>query len=292
MAAIQSRHQRGFLLGLGLVAVLVTNGCQTVQKSSDQAESSHPAAAGAIEGAGTRTTSLAVRVMDAGQAPDAGFLPEPERLVTLDRSQHPFQRVWVAPNHSRERYSKIEIAAIDLGHQLENSRWSKMSTASFFGLEDDVDRLAIRLAEKIEDAFRNDPQHRFQVVTEPDAETLILEIALVEVVPNKSVVALGALAAIAAPPAISLPLGTFANRTEHGYVAIEGRLRDGETGEIVVMFADRETAKTRIIDIQSLHWYGHAFEIFDEWAAQLVEVANRPLEPGIADSAVFTLYPW
>ena len=87
-------------------------------------------------------------------------------------------------------------------------------------------------------------------------------------------------------------LGTFANRAEHGYVAIEGRVRDGETGEIVVMFADRETAKMRILDIQSLHWYGHAFEIFDEWAAQLVEVANRPLEPGIADSAVFTLYPW
>lgn len=240
-----------------------------------------------------RTTGkLAVDILDAGPAPDAGFLPEPERMVTLERDEHPFHRVWVSPLHDRARYTKILIAPVSTDHVLENSFWDKTSTATFFGLDDDVKELALRLHDDVARAFREDPHARFAVVDEADAETLILELALVEVVPNKSFIALGALAAMAAPPAISVPLGTFASRTEHGYVAMEGRVRDGASGEIVAMFADRETAKTRVLDLQSVLWYGHAYEIFDEWAEQLVAVANRPEEPGLPDPTPFTMTPW
>ena len=292
MAAFRTSHYRRSMLGLGVVVLLAPFGCQSVKQTPAQVAERGTAAASAMGDARSRTGRMAINAMDADLAPDAGFLPEPHRLVEIDRNQHPFQRVWVDPAHDRERYSKILIPPVDIDHTIDTSRWSRMSTASFFGLEDDVDRLALRLGYKIEEAFRNDPQHRFVVVDDPDAETLILEIALVEVVPNKSVMALGALAAMAAPPAVSVPIGTLASRAEHGYVAIEGRVRDGESGEIVAMFADRETGKTRVVDLQSLHWYGHAFEIFDEWAEQLVAVANQPLEPGIPDPRPYSLRPW
>jgi len=177
-------------------------------------------------------------------------------------------------------------------HLLENSWWDNMSTATLFGLDDDAERLSLRLQDSVEQAFRSDPSRRFLVTDQVDDETLILELALVELVPNKSVVALGALAALAAPPAISTPLGFFASQAEHGFVAIEGRVRDGGTGEVMVMFADRETSKTRVLDLQSLLWYGHAHEIIDEWAEQLVAVANRPQNPGVPDPSPFTLVPW
>jgi hypothetical protein len=243
-------------------------------------------------GAGGKSADLAIAVMDSGPAPDAGFLSEPGRMVMLDRSQHPFQRVWVAPTHDRERYRKVVVAPVVIEHMLDNSWWDNMSTAAFFGLEDDAARLAERLQRTVEQAFREDPNRRFEVLDEPDDETLILELALVEIVPNKSVLALGAIAAMAASPVISSPIGFVASQTEHGFMAIEGRVRDGATGEVVAMFSDRETAKTRVLDLQSVMWYGHAYEIFDEWAEQLVAVANHPADPGIGDPRPFTLKPW
>lgn len=291
-ARFPTRERRRSAFGPALLAGVLALGCQTVSQVPTQFAQGRSAAAEAMGDAGSMTTALAIRLLDAPGAPDAGFLQNPERMRELDRKRHPFHRAWVAPDHDRERYTKVLIAPVDIDHQLEISRWNKLSTASFFGLEDDVGRLAIRLREKIEEAFRNDPKHRFEVVTEPDSETLVVEIALVAVVPNKSVLALGALAAMAAPVPISIPLGTFASRAEHGYVAIEGRVRDGGSGKVVAMFADRESSKTRVLDLQSIHWYGHTFEIFDEWATQLVEVANRPMDPGIPDPTPFTLKPW
>lgn len=248
----------------------------------------------ALDSARTSTAVMTVRALDSGPAPHAGFLTEPELLVDLDRERHPFQRVWVSPGLQRERYDRIAVAPITLDHMLENSFWDKLSTATLFGLDDDAQRIGLRLHDRVEQAFHEDPHRRFEVVAVADADerTLILELALVELVPNKSVVALGALAAMAAPPAISAPLGFVASRTEHGFVAIEGRVRDGGTGEVMAMFADRETAKTRVLDLQSIRWYGHAHEIIDDWSLQLVAVANRPESPGIADPTPFTFKPW
>jgi hypothetical protein len=177
-------------------------------------------------------------------------------------------------------------------YRLEINFWEKMSTASLFGLDDDLPRLAVSLRDSVETAFRSDPVHRFEVASEPGEKTLILELALVEVVPNKSMFALGALASMGAAPAIGMPIGVIAHTAKRGTVAIEGRVRDSETGELVAMFADRETSKTRVVDIQSVRWYGHAYEIFDEWAVQLVAVTSRPAEPGIADPLPFAFQPW
>jgi hypothetical protein len=245
-----------------------------------------------VTGTADKTGDLAVSMLDSGAAPDAGFLREPERMVETDRAQHPFQRVWVSPGHDRERYDKIVIAPVDIEFMLENSWWDNFSTATIFGLDGDVVRLASRFQMSVERAFRDDPNERFVVTENVDARTLILELALIEVVPNKSFIALGAIASMAATPVVSVPIGAVASRTEHGYVAIEGRVRDGSTGDVVAMFADRESAKMRVLDLQSLMWYGHAYEIFDEWAEQLVAVANRPTDPGVEDPMPFTLMPW
>jgi hypothetical protein len=245
-----------------------------------------------INGAVDKSAKIAVTVLDAGPAPDAGFLLQPGRMVERDRSQHPFQRVWVAEHHDRDRYSKIIVAPVEIEHLLEGSWWDKMSTATFFGLHDDAERLSGRLQGIVEQAFSDDPNHRFEVTDQPDAQTVILELALVEIVPNKSVMALAALASFGGGPAVSSPINLVASRAEHGFFAFEGRLRDGATGQVIAMFSDRETAKTRVLDLQSVMWYGHANDIFDEWAEQLVAVTNRPRDPGIPDPTPFSLRPW
>ena len=88
---------------------------------------------------------------------------------------------------------------------------------------------------------------------------MILEIALVEVVPNKA--ELGALGLAA-------------------------------TGEVVAMFADREAGKFGPINLRRATWYGHAHKIIEEWAEQFVEIVNAPPGEKVKDTATFTLLPW
>jgi hypothetical protein len=58
------------------------------------------------------------------------------------------------------------------------------------------------------------------------------------------------------------------------------------------MFADREAAKTRVVDLEAVTWYGQARESMNDWADQLVLLANTPKDVKVEDSSAFTLMPW
>ena len=84
-------------------------------------------------------------------------------------------------------------------------------------------------------------------------------------------------------------LATFA---DDGWMAIEGRVRDAKTGKVMAMFADREAAKTRVVDVEAITWYGQARESMNDWADQFVLLANTPKDVTVEDSSAFTLLPW
>jgi len=74
-------------------------------------------------------------------------------------------------------------------------------------------------------------------------------------------------------------------------VAIEGRVRDGGTGQVVAMFADRERPPTAIIDIKSINWWAPARKVIDNWAKQFVAVANDP-KGKVKNASNFELLVW
>ena len=114
----------------------------------------------------------------------------------------------------------------------------------------------------------------------PGSRTVILEMALVELVPTK--VWLNTVT-------VGLTTGTPVNR---GTVAIEGRIRDGASGKVIATFADREVSKASIVNRADLTWYFHAHRIIDEWAAQLVALVNARESEIVKRSSPFTLKPW
>jgi hypothetical protein len=135
----------------------------------------------------------------------------------------------------------------------------------------------------------------FTVVEDPgaiDGDTAVLEVALVELVPNKAVLGAIGLAAWGAPLEIGIPVATATTFVAHGSIAIEARVRDSASDEVIAMFADRETGKIRVIDLRSLTWYGNAEEAMDEWARAFVELANTPRDGRVSRSPLFTLMPW
>ena len=232
------------------------------------------------------------KVLAAEPAPNAGFIAQPEKLEP--QKDQAFDRLWLSPDRDWASYPKLYVAVVDVHHVLEMSFWDKLNIRKS-KVEYDLVVVADELREDLIEAFRDDPTHHFEIVDDPaqvDADTAQLEVALVELVPNKAVLGAIGLAAWGAPLEIGIPVATATAFIAHGAVAMEARVRDGRSGEVIAAFADRETGKMRVIDLRSLTWYGNALEDFRGWAASFVELANAERPEQVRHPAYFTLSPW
>jgi hypothetical protein len=224
-------------------------------------------------------------------APDGGFLAHPELMA--ERSElDPFHRVWYAPDFSFEPYSRIHVRPVDTSYVREMNLWAKLTIAAP-RVDDDVEVLALELRDVFAQAIREDPRRRLELVDGVAEGTLLLEMALIELVPNKAWLGTLGLASRGTPvPGVGVATAAAATVLDRGWVSIEGRLRDARSGEVLVQFADSEKGKLRLIDLEVLTWYGHAHEIFREWAQQFVERVSTPLDQPVDETPWFTLRPW
>src|SRR5262249_22496935 len=97
--------------------------------------------------------------------------------------------MWLSPERDWASYPKLYVAIVDVSHPLEPSWWYALNIRTS---KVDYDALVVasRFRNELIAAFRDDPQHHFVVVDDPsevDADTVQLEVALVELVPNKAV---------------------------------------------------------------------------------------------------------
>jgi len=221
-------------------------------------------------------------------APDSGFLAHPEKM-TAQRGRAPFDRAWVKPGFNKNFYNGLIISQVNTGYLLENTGWAAANPASK-KLEQSAMDLALFTRETFIKAFRADPRHRFPIVSRPGPGVAVLDLAIVELVPSHAVIgALGLAAPFARAPAVAVASKLAGSKT---CVAIEGRLRDSQTGEVLVMFADREEPPFRIISAKAVTWYGDAEDSIEMWAKQMVELANTPQNHEVKDAQNFTLKPW
>ena len=235
------------------------------------------------------------KVLAADPTPSAGFLQQPEKL-TDSPALTAFDRMWSDSQTDWRHFTKLYVAPIDTSHTLPVGLWDKINIRHSKVAERDLAVQGEELRERIEDAFRDDPEKHFVVLDDPrdiDGDTAILNLSLVELVPNKAILGVIGLAAWGAPLEIGIPVATLTAFIARGSIAMEGEMRDGGTGEVLAMFADRETGKMRIIDLRSLTWYGNAHEMMNDWANALVEIANTPPEhKPPRHSSLFTVMPW
>ena len=218
-----------------------------------------------------------------------GFLAGAGGEATSEqRDLYPFHQAWFQPRWNAPRYDSIVIAPVNVEYLKKEGAWAK---ASLKGkrLDEDTANLAAMAQEAFQNAFREDEESRFQVVNAARGDSLIMELALVEVVPNKAVLGVLGFAATAVSMGAA---GIAAKEVGKGSVAIEGRVRQADTGKIVAKFADREKGKFGPINLRRATWYGEQRKIIREWADQWVKIANA--EPGekVKETKTFTLRPW
>ncbi len=230
------------------------------------------------------------KIMKADAAPDSGFLEEADKMV-VHRERAPFNRAWVDPAFSTSNYHSILVAPVNTEHVIASSTWAKTNIRQF-KIEEDLVDIAAEFHGKVIHAFEKSEHNRFAIVESANDDTMILELAITELVPGKAFLGAVGLAAWAAPLPIGIPAGAAASFAQVGWIAIEGRVRDTKSGKVMAMFADREESKTRIMDLQAVTWYGHAHESMHDWAHQLVVLANTPRDVKVEDSSWFRLRPW
>ncbi|MGR8935756.1 MAG: DUF3313 family protein [Gammaproteobacteria bacterium] len=251
------------MLPLSMTGLLIA-GCSTIQSGSND-----------------------IKGMAVAPAPDAGFIEHPERQIKP--ADLPFQKVWIKPGFDKSGYTGLVVAPVNTQYMLEMDWLHKMSSVNVLSdVSKDVEELAQYFHDQVVKDFKEDPQHRFDVIEYPGQKTgpaLRLELALIEIDPSQPV--LHALS-WAGPPGT----GTAAGLINQRRAAFEGRLRDLQSGEVVATFADRDTADVGPLDLTRLTWYGPAKGIMDQWAKQFVQIANRNPGEAVTDPTAFTLRPF
>ncbi len=203
----------------------------------------------------------------------------------------PFKKAWFAPGWNGPERTSIVIAPVDTRLVKQTSWWRKAhEKGKTAELAEDLQELADFTREEFQDAFREDDERRFAVLDSPQAGSVIFELAIVDVEPNKkSLGAIGLAATI-----LSAPFGVaiLAKEGAKGGVAIEGRMKDAQTGEVIALFADREGGKFAPINVARATAFGEVQKSIREWSEQWVKVVNA--EPGekVKDNKRFTLRPW
>lgn len=227
----------------------------------------------------------------AGKAASA----KPAGFVSSEGMRHnpklPFHRIWRDRSFDFESRRHLHIAAVNTEYLLTHTWWQGFARGSQAHV--DAADLGIEFRQRVIAEFREDPAHRFSVVDDAALDglrdiTIIPELAIVDLVPNKALI-----------QSLTYPAGPFGLLAGQGMdalgstsIAMEGRVRDGATGEIVLTVADREMNKSGLLNIKNFTWYAHVREIIEEWALQFRLVANKPPDVTIPDSAAWRLLPW
>ena len=227
------------------------------------------------------------KAMAVDPAPDAGFIDHPERQYKP--ADLPFQKVWIKPGTSLSAYQSLVVAPVNTYYMMEMDWLHKMSSVNALSdVKEDIADLARYFHEQVVTKFKEDPNHRFQIVEYPGQQrgaSVRLELALIEIDPSQPV--LHALS-WAGPPGT----GTAAGLINQRRAAFEGRLRDLQTGEVIATFADRDMQDVGPLDLTRLTWYGPAKGIMDRWAEQFVQIANRKPGEMVTDPTPLTLRPF
>jgi hypothetical protein len=207
----------------------------------------------------------------------------------------PFQRTYWNKKYDAKDYTEILIAPVNTDYVAAQNFWEKANIANATPGQDkkDINAIADYTRQSFTRAFADDPKHRFTVVSAAGPKTLILEIAITQLVPSKAVLnAIGYITWIPTVVSMTGSVATDSQDTGKGAIAIEGRVRDGATGEIIGMFADREHPATAIIDVKALSWWAPTKGIIDQWGKELVALANRPPGGVVKEAPAFELLVW
>ena len=220
--------------------------------------------------------------LKASPAPDSGFIDNPELLT--EEKDLPYHGVWRKKDIDRDDYDTLHVAPVNIEYLEKTSDWSIIKALSREEILQEAEELAVYFREQLQDELK---EAEVDLVAEPDDRSVVLEVAIVELVPTNVVrSAAGNVAGIFVPGGGILSAGTG------GSIAIEGKYFEAQSGEELALFKDREQAKIAPLDLAGLTAFQHARNSIDDWIEQIVKIITSPRGTPVRDSSPFRLSPW
>ncbi len=218
-----------------------------------------------------------------------GFLPYSEKLQDMSE-RTPFQQGLI-PDEAKwetgkQQYSKILIEPV-LTHFAETKLMkSPVAESLKESRRSSIKELARYFEQKLKISLEECEGKKFAVV-EQSNDALVLQLALTAVDPTDTVLTIAASAA-----GLLVPGAGLIQAAGSGRVAMESAIRDGNTGEILAVFKDREGDKNSAFSLKDYQMYGHIRAALDEWAGQFCAVLSAKQGQVVDDSLPLTLNPF
>lgn len=228
--------------------------------------------------------------LKADPAPPAGFIEHPEHLKEW-RDHAPFHGIWFQDKEKfdqiRSKFKTVYFAPVTTDFIKEQGWWSALNTVDYETYRKDLKMLAKYAKKSMEKAFRHDPNKVQKVVKVPKKDSIIYEIAIVEVIATKAHIN-----AIGSVLGTVVPGGGLIKSSAKGSIAIEVKVYDGETNELMIAWADREQDPSTIFSLADFSCFDHAKASIDTWAQQLVSLHNTTTKERVDDSSPFNFLPF
>jgi hypothetical protein len=202
------------------------------------------------------------------------------------------QQGWVAPDYRdvtfADRFPAVYVAPVETDLLKQQDWWQAQSVPVLLGqMSNDVEMIAGYMRGAILREIRDYPGNRMAIAQGPGKNTLIIEVALTELVPSKAFWNTAATTA-----GFVIPGAGLLSAAGRGSIAVEGRLRDGSTGRVIATFADRRSDLVAPINLRSYTWFAGADANINIWAKQGAKFLHAPPSELIKRTSEFTLSPW
>jgi hypothetical protein len=170
---------------------------------------------------------------------------------------------------------------------LEQGWWQKQTGVRQAELASDTAAFAKRMRSQFRQAITSYPGGSLKSASGPGPGVLVMELALVELVPSNAYWNAGATAA-----GFVVPGAGMLSAAGAGSIAIEGRFRNGSNNKVIANFKDRRKDKTAQVNIGSYTWYHGAEGNINDWASEFAELLNTPPTHVVKRPSPVTLMPW
>ncbi len=210
-------------------------------------------------------------------AEETVFIPPEYAHLMKVREDAAFQKAWGKPEEIR-KYDKINIAVVISPKQLDESWWASNNIRNLVSSkEDDMKYVAEYTRDSFLKAFAK--SKHFKLVANSGPDTMALEFAIVQLVPNKPILgAVSNLSSLTPIGLMMLPLKVGAKSASDdtgGAIAMESILRDSTSGAVMAVFADREKGKAALFNAKEFTAYANVREIIDTWTAHIVTALDQ-----------------
>lgn len=234
------------------------------------------------------------RLAKAGPSKPSEFLDHGPDLKKTTSGRSPFLQAWRNPDmkvlEKASERKTLYIAPVSLDYLRKMTKPLSRVEIREKSRQKEVHKLAEYTRDQFTEAFRKSPNPRYQIVDQPQKDSLTLELAFIEFNPNSIVagVTRRAINILVVPGAEAL-----VGRPLKGNIAIEGRVYDPGQKQSLYEFADTEQNRSALIlSVHDYNAYSAARKIIREWASQFEKVTRAPINGEVEDSPAFMIGLW